>query len=386
MHDMKTAKSARDCTAVTDLPADVPAKSLVRRMFATPKELGFLPHAWLFFLFFFVLGMTSMPVNGLAFWACIGAIVVFIPTYYASFRREGRAMYPQIAVITLIGMIFTPINFGANVFFHYAAFQCGQAMAPRRAMIAVGCMCLWMLAASFVLDLPNYYYLPGIIVALGLAGISISERRQQLANSALRRSREEVHRLAQMAERERIARDLHDVLGHTLSVITLKAELAGKLVDSKPDEARAELRQIAATSRDALASVRETVSNYRRVGLVDELSDARDTLTRAGVNLQVDAPDIKLAPRHETLLALIVREATTNIIRHANASDARITVSSGNGTIELVVEDNGQGLDGGEGQGITGMRERLAVLGGQLIIDGHNGTRLTVRVPESLIS
>ncbi|MEO1574190.1 MAG: sensor histidine kinase, partial [Pseudomonadota bacterium] len=253
-------------------------------------------------------------------------------------------------------------------------------------LIAVGLMCTWMLVASYALTLPIWFYLPGIIVSAGLVGISISERKQQLANSALSRSREEVRRLARMAERERIARDLHDVLGHTLSVITLKAELAGKLVDSDPERAREEMAEVAATSREALASVRETVGNYRRVGLSDEIHTARQSLKRAGVALVTHVDDVSLSPRHETLLALIVREATTNVIRHAGASECELTLQRADGEITLVIADNGQGFDGGEGQGMTGMRERLAVLGGTLHVAGHNGTTLTIRVPESLSS
>lgn len=373
-----------DSNAVTAAAADGPG--FLRRIFATPKALGMLPHAWLLFLGFFIMGMLNMSVRDPIFWACIGGMMVFIPVYYAAFRRCGRAIYPHIGIITLLGMLFTPVNFGATVFFNYAAYLCGQAMAPRRALIAVGLMCAWMLTASYALNLPIWYYLPGIIVSAGLVGISISERKQQLANSALSRSRQEVRRLAQMAERERIARDLHDVLGHTLSVITLKAELASKLVDTDPERAREEIAQVAATSREALASVRETVGNYRRVGLADEIETARHSLKRAGVSLLSRVDDLTLSPRHETLLALIVREATTNVIRHAGASQCELTLTRKDGEITLVISDNGQGFDGGEGQGMTGMRERLAVLGGTLQIAGYNGTSLTIRVPESLNS
>ena len=370
----------------TDLRDPAPRAPLLQRIFATPEEVGFLPHAWLLFLAFFIMPMLTMSPRQTRFWLCVAAIVIFVPTYYASFRRTGRAMYPQIGIIALLGMLFTPINFGANVFFHYASFMCGQAMAPRRALLAVGFLCAWMLAASFALDLPDYYFLPGIIVAIVLVGISIAERQQELANSALKRSREEVERLAQMAERERIARDLHDVLGHTLSVITLKAELAGKLIEAEPAKARAELSEIAVTSRKALASVRETVGNYRRVGLRDELSSAQNALARADVAFEAHVDNVALSPRHETLLALIVREAVTNVIRHAHASHCRLSLRTANNVIELVIEDDGQGFDGGEGQGMTGMRERLAVLGGTLAVSGMAGTRLTIRVPESLTS
>lgn len=358
-------------------------RMLLRRIFSTPEELGFLPHVWLMFLGFFILQMIPMDILSVPFALSVAALVVFIPAYYAAFRREGRAMYRPIAIITLLGLLMTPVNLGSNVFFNYAAHLCGQAMSAARALIAVVLMCLWMLAATYALDLPSWYAGPGILVSLGLVGMSISERRRELANSALRRSQEEVHRLAQMAERERIARDLHDVLGHTLSVITLKAELASKLIDQQPAKARAELEQIASTSRAALSSVRDTVSGYRRVGLTDQIEDARNSLRSAGLSFGSDIAPVTLRPREETMLALVVREAVTNIIRHANATACRIELKRDEQGLVLNVSDNGQGFDGDEGQGLTGMRERLAVLDGSLTLHTKNGTRLEVRLPGS---
>ncbi len=352
-----------------------------RRMTATPECLGALPHMWLIFLGFFLAHMWQMDILSIRFGLCLLALIIFIPTYYAAFRREGRAMYKPIAIITMLGLVMTPVNFGSTVFFNYAAHLSGQAMSGRRAVLAVVLMCAWMLAATFALSLPFWYAGPGILVSLGLVGMSISDRRRQLADSALRRSRQEVQQLAQMAERERIARDLHDVLGHTLSVITLKAELAGKLVDSNPEQARTELEQIADTSRAALSSVRETVSGYRRVGLDEQIEDTRDSLKSVGVHFTTDVESIHLRPREETLLALVLREAVTNVLRHANASACHVSIRRDNKDILMRVSDNGQGFDSDEGQGLTGMRERLAVLGGVLTIQSNDGTQLDVRLP-----
>lgn len=356
-------------------------RAAFRRMIATPEQLGFLPHMWLVFLGFFIANMWPMEVLSVRFGLSVLALMIFIPTYYAAFRREGRAMYKPIAVITLLGLLMTPVNLGSNVFFHYAAHLCGQAMSARRALLAVVLMCAWMVAATYALSLPYWYGGPGILVALGLVGMSISDRRRQLADSALRRSRREVHQLAQMAERERIARDLHDVLGHTLSVITLKAELAGKLVDQNPAQARTELEQIADTSRAALSSVRETVSGYRRVGLDEQIDDTRKSLHSASIHFTSDLEPVALRPREETLLALVVREAVTNVLRHANASACHISLRCEDNGITMRISDNGQGFDSDEGQGLTGMRERLAVLGGVLTIHSNDGTQLEVRLP-----
>ena len=257
------------------LKTDTPCGSTIatgpwwKRVFATPEELGYLPHVWLLFLGFFLLPLLGMKPSEPSLWICLGALVIFLPCYYAAFRREGRAIFAPMAVIALFGAALGPINVGSNVFFHYASFFAGQATTARRALFIVGVYCSWILLTSWLFDMPSYYYGPGILVSLGLVGISIHERQRRLADSALRRSQEEVHNLAQLAERERIARDLHDVVGHTLSMITLKAELASKLIATDPARGAQELLEIAQASRDALSSVRETVSGYRRIGLVE---------------------------------------------------------------------------------------------------------------------
>ncbi|MFK8016395.1 MAG: sensor histidine kinase [Gammaproteobacteria bacterium] len=352
-----------------------------RRMFATPERLGYLPHVWLLFTSFFIVQMVGMPKDQPPFWICVLALVIFVPTYYAAYRREGHAIFGPLTIIALLGAVLGPINLGSTVFFHFAAYLSGMATGARNALLLVFGMCAWMLLVAWIFGLPSYYYIPGIIVCLGLVGISIHERQTQLADSALRRSQEEVHHLAQLAERERIARDLHDVVGHTLSMITLKAELASKLLTTDPERGAAELREIAQTSREALASVRETVSGYRKIGLAEQIREAHRALASANVTLDTQIDDAPLKPRHESMLALLVREAVTNVIRHAAASHCQITLARDAQQLVLTVADNGQGFGGGEGQGLTGMRERLAALSGQLTIESQQGTRLTARVP-----
>ena len=186
---------------------------------------------------------------------------------------------------------------------------------------------------------------------------------------------------ASRSQHGRIARDLHDLLGHTLSLIILKSELASKLADRDIDRARSEIRDVERISRDALAQVRNAVGGYRSRGLQAEAESARETLSAANVTLDADLQSVTLQPSHEAVLALAIREGVTNIVRHARASRCTIRLRTTNGAIALTISDDGNGSASPFGNGLIGMRERVASLGGSLTRDGDRGTTLTITIP-----
>jgi two-component system sensor histidine kinase DesK len=193
---------------------------------------------------------------------------------------------------------------------------------------------------------------------------------------------EEIEQLAKAAERERIARDMHDVLGHSLSLIVLKSELAGRLLASQPVRAALEVAEIETTAREALAEVRKTITGYRSEGFASELSRAAQILETAGVRLTRPSQPPHLTPRHEATLSLVLREAVTNIVRHAGASECSIELSTEKNTTQLVIADDGRGDIREEGNGLRGMRERVQEVGGRLSLDSQRGTRLLIELPE----
>lgn len=201
--------------------------------------------------------------------------------------------------------------------------------------------------------------------------------------AALRLSHEQVRQLAATAERERIGRDLHDLLGHSLSLVALKSDLATRLLASDPQAARAEMEQVGQVARQALAQVRRAVSGIRAAQLAAELASARLLLETAGVAVEYQVDDLPLPGPAETALALAVREAATNIQRHAQASRARIQVFAEAGQLVLQVDDDGRGGHCVPGTGLTGMGERLRALGGSLQVDSTRGggTVLRARLP-----
>jgi two-component system sensor histidine kinase DesK len=187
--------------------------------------------------------------------------------------------------------------------------------------------------------------------------------------------------MATVAERERIARDLHDLLGHTLSVIVIKSELAAKLADTDTARAVAEIRDVERISRNALQEVRRAIHGYRGERVEEEVSTARAALTAAGVTFATHITPVTLTPDLDRALGLSLREAVTNVIRHAQARHCEVTLEPDAGAVRLIVQDDGIGGEHPEGAGLSGMRARLAEVGGALQRDGTHGTRLVLVVP-----
>jgi two-component system sensor histidine kinase DesK len=222
-------------------------------------------------------------------------------------------------------------------------------------------------------------YAGGLATAIGAGNIFFAQRNR--TNRKLRMAQEEIEHLAKVAERERIARDLHDVLGHTLSVIILKSELAGKLIERDPARAKAEIADVERTSREALADVRSTIRGYRSQSLGEELRQAKATLETAGVTVKAEEAEVALTPTQESVVALLVREAVTNVVRHARARNCRLQLAPQNGSCLLEIADDGCGGVDLEGNGLRGMRERVQALGGTLERDSTAGTRIRIQFP-----
>jgi len=220
----------------------------------------------------------------------------------------------------------------------------------------------------------------GFTLFIGMNRLRMKQKGK--ADAKLRMAHEEIEQLAKTAERERIARDMHDVLGHSLSVIVLKSELAGRLLQSQPARAALEIAEIETTARQALAEVRRTITGYRSEGFASELTRAAQVLETAGVRLHRPARAPYLTPRHEATLSLVLREAVTNIVRHAGATECSIEVSTAANRTQLVSADDGRGDIQQEGNGLRGMRERVQELGGSLSLESHRGTRLQIELPQ----
>lgn len=225
-----------------------------------------------------------------------------------------------------------------------------------------------------------------IIIPVTVLAVSIISAVEQMStekNTALSLSQDEVRRLAANAERERIGRDLHDLLGHTLSLITLKLELSRKLFDRDPDAARCELADAEKVARHALAEVRSAVTGIRATDFIAELASARLLLESGGVELDYDDSPPQMPEAIERSLALVLREAVTNVARHAQASNVSIDLAIVDEAVHLRISDDGRGGVREYGNGLCGMRERVRALGGRLHVESSraHGTCLRIDVP-----
>ncbi len=339
---------------------------------------------YLVFAFLPLLLDRSLRNDANAWLATLAAIAVFLPIYWRSYEARPAAVLPIAIAMMLIGSALTPVSFGGNTFVIYALATVGYGLPWRGSALFYLAACLAYGGVLSLCGLPLWLLLPvamiGGVVMIGAVFGRIQSRR----NAELRLTQDEVRRLARMNERERIGRDLHDLLGHTLSLIAIKSELAGKLIDRDVRAAGTQIGEIEAIARKALGEVREAVSGIRASGFSAELATARLSLLSAGVSLDARIPSLpQLANDIESALALSLREAVTNIVRHAAADRVEVELQADARSLALSISDDGRGTTIKPGNGLTGMRERIEHLGGRLRVDSAPGigTRLRIWLP-----
>jgi two-component system sensor histidine kinase DesK len=348
-----------------------------------PNRMPLLFLAYLVFCFI-------EPVQSHASWGkwvvTIGGVLCFLALYLTSYLMRGALARWSILGIVVLACGLTPVNTGIFGFFIYAValigfrFDVKTAYALMAGVVAVMATEAWLLHTSAWI----WAYLVPVAAIVGISNIHLAAKKR--ADVKLRLAHEEIEHLAKVAERERIARDLHDVLGHTLSVVVLKSELAAKLVESDTARASQEMSEVEQIAREALAEVRHAIRGYRARGLGEELAQARATLETAGVRAECETPDLnalaqRMSAAQETVLALVVRESVTNVVRHARAGVCRIRLERTSSSYRLEISDDGCGGFKEEGNGLRGMRERVEALNGRMTRDTARGTRLAVTIP-----
>jgi len=347
------------------------------------KDHGWSPLLWVVYLGFFFIDPVVSHASFRIWFLDIAGAAAFLLLYFGLFALQNPKAILHVGGMVLLGMLFQPINGGACTFFIFAAAMLPFCVDTKIAAV-VGLFTVGLVGAieGLLLHINGWslFYTGLFPVVIGAGNTFFAERNRM--NRKLRKANEEIEHLAKVAERERIARDLHDVLGHTLSVITLKSELAGKLIDRDPQRAGREIREVEQISRQALSDVRDAIRGYRSQGLAAELAQAKTTLETAGLTVQCDAATtVKLPAMQESVLSLAVREAVTNVVRHAQARTCRMRLEQQNGNCRLEIQDDGCGISNGEGNGLRGMRERVEMLGGKLQRSTESGTTLTITLP-----
>ncbi|WP_082232208.1 sensor histidine kinase [Halobacillus massiliensis] len=357
-----------------------------------PKNTGLSTYIWIIFCllpFFFIVRSSSL----LEIFFGVSMILVFFLAYRLSFISHSKSVYVWVSLKMVISVTMT-LLYGYIYFALFLAFFIGNI--PRLS----GFLTLYIvnlvttLAAITTVFLTQnealFPQLPFIIICvIGVILLPFTVyyriKREKLEGQ-LEDANKKIAQLMVVEERERIARDLHDTLGQKLSLIGLKSDLAGKLVEKKPEAAQKEIHDINQTARTALNEVREMVSSMRRVKLEEEILRVRQVLEAAGIKFSVEQLHYSpLPPLVENVLSMCLRESVNNVVKHSDATECWLSFQLTPEDFEMRVQDNGIGFSklqvSLDGHGIQGMKERLEFVNGSLEIASHNGTRITISVP-----
>ena len=366
---------------------------------------------WLLYLVAPVVDLLTQPHSLPYRWGGVAIIVAFSAIYLFAVPNWAYAAWyalPAVAALATLATIASLLygGVGASTLWIFVSSSSGLLIVNSRwavrAVLASGacysifCLTGHVSSENFLVNL-----LPTVLVGLGMIGL----RRQFVLTAELAQAREEVVQLAASEERLRLARDLHDLTGQSLSMITLKSELAAKLLRRLPeggdrDRALAEAEEVAAVSRQTLHDIREAISGYRRPTLAVEIITARTALESAGITTHDDAELTAASgtfdPDVEAALGWCLREAATNVIRHSGARNCHVSIGRRDGSLCLEVRDDGPGrradAEAGDlarpdcaGTGLRGMSERLSSLGGHLEVrPSERGFHLLASVPEDI--
>jgi two-component system sensor histidine kinase DesK len=391
------SESDREHSPARDRSAD----TIVSRL--TDARLGDPPRTvvgrmrmfiWLVFIAIPLVDAVSSHNNGTAKAVTIVATIAFVAVFVSIAVRRDKPLpdaqaLRSVGALLVISVALTALDrqgWGTLFIFTVVAVaMCVRSPLNFYGVLLCTALCVGSLLAIDA-ALGAIFGFASSTLGVGTLMLVVADLRTR--NRELHTARAELARLAVADERARFARDLHDLLGHSLSVIALKAELAGRLMREQPAEAAGHVSEIEQVARGALNEVREAVSGYRQPTLDDEIAGAKMALSAAGIEARIERPAVTFDPAIEAVLAWTVREGATNVIRHSGAGHCLVKVMAGLGEAGVEVLDDGPGCEdaianGHGGHGLEGLRERVARLHGQIEAGtgAAGGYRLAVRVP-----
>ncbi|MEK5489580.1 sensor histidine kinase [Paenibacillus sp. FSL R7-0297] len=356
-----------------------------------PRRFGYYPFIWLIYLVFPILNLQGY--SGYKLLGGYALVVIFTVTYRQLYWTEGKTYSAwlglQMLLIAVLCIVYSPFNFYMGFFTSNFVGWYTDLRRFKRAFAVFTMMVVGLALLSFSkLYGTEWLFLFPFVMMMLITPFGIrSMNRRRMLEKELDQANEVIREMVKREERMRIARDLHDTMGHTLSLITLKSQLVEKLAVKNPERAQAEAREIQRTSRAALRQVRELVSEMRAVSVAEELAEAGEMLRSAEIGLEVDG-DAALpgvSDLTQNILSLCIKEAVTNIVKHSGADLCRIGIEMTAGEVRITVEDNGVGVglqDGRaegaahrrDGNGMKGMAERLALIDGSLTLGPGTGS------------
>jgi two-component system sensor histidine kinase DesK len=327
-------------------------------------------------------------------WTVVAALVclaAFVGNYLTIFATSGPWSEPPRVITWVLLATLTAsatalsFAFGAEWvgLFIYVAIAGAMTVPITWVQRGVGAVTVLTLAVAALSGTRGSALAFVVVATASLGFFQMAFRNSRMLNIELQKTRAEVARLAATDERLRISRDLHDLLGHSLSLIVLKAELARRIGSRDLDRTTQELGDIESVARQALKDARAAVSGYRQRSLIDEVDSARAVLAAAEVEAVVRIADTPLPEVTDRLLGWAVREGVTNVVRHARAARCEIDIRRDGDSAVLEIVDNGQAMPAAPGNGLTGLTERIEAGGGSIAAGPREsgGFRLTVRAP-----
>lgn len=339
------------------------------------------PSIHLVYLVFLFLPWLFFPPTRIDVLVAIAATLVYLPVHFGGFITEGPRKIWFIAVTAVLGIAVGPFHTGFSVFHIYAAAMAGFLRPFKLSgLVFAGCAIVFV-ASGLLLNHHILELAIGLIISIVVWISTLSDAEERELYQQAERERTLEAQQASLVERERIARDLHDLLGHTLTLVALKADLAGRLIDTDIVRAKQEIESIQTSSREALSDVRITLRGLTSTNIKRELENGRSALEAAGVALHVQGEYPSLSADRDTAFGLLIREAVTNIVRHSSATEATIRFNTEDDVFKVTVSDNGEAGSVIEGSGLSGLRARLEALGGMFSVSETGGIHLHASLP-----
>ncbi|CRK81365.1 sensor histidine kinase [Neobacillus massiliamazoniensis] len=356
-----------------------------------PRKFGFFPYIFLVYMLYPVYYLTKE--TGVKQILGYLMIVIFLASYQQLYSCMAKRKFTYwLAVQLLIVFIFS-LFYSSNFLMlgFFPANFIGWYREKQKFYRGLACLA-FVEIAPFIYNIKSLlsptqllYIVPFIIIMmLSPFGVRSMNRRMELEKQ-LDQANQQIEELVKREERVRIARDLHDTLGHTLSLLTLKSQLVQRLITADPNRARSEAKEMEVTSRAALKQVRELVTDMRGATIAEELIQIQQILRAAGITYQYEGGNdfSKITPFTQNIVSMCMREAATNIVKHSRASHCSIAIVQGPEQVRVMVHDDGMGIGKSKsfGNGLKGMEERLALIEGSLHLSPHNGTVVEMRIP-----
>ena len=344
-----------------------------------------LAWVYLFNLIFYFIPMFVSPMTTSDIIISLIALVAFFPLYFKLHRASSKS-YQPLSLLFLLSVAVTPFNSGSLAFFTFTAFFAGFRYPIKTSLLLwLGQIATIWLLNWFLYSSVLYFALWGTFLTICIGMIGMATRQRELSLIQKQQSTDEIKTLATIVERERIARDLHDVMGHSLSSITLKAELASKLIDNQQYElAKQHLDELAEISRDNLSQLRQTVSNYKHKGLATTVTELCQRIRDKGMTVELtgELPN-QLSAGQESHLCLMLTELTNNMLKHSTGKTCYFTFDTTKYGYNISITEAQALTSITEGNGLKGIRERLEDIGGEFSYQLTPELTFTVQLPKA---